>query len=420
MIKVVTGNEAAAYGALLAKPDVVCAYPITPQSRIPEQIAEFQAEGLFKGKFVNAESEMTSLTYVSGASSGGVRVFTATAAQGLAVMHEQLHNTAGSRLPIVMVNVNRPLMAPGNLTCDQIDSLSQRDTGWLQFYCESNQEILDSVIQAYKIAETISLPVMVCLDGVYLSYIFESIEIRDQAKVDQYLSTYRPMIRDKRKGTTNYRMWWKNEPDPNWPIRYYMGSRYEMQKAHDQAIEVVLQADKEFAALFGVSYPPVEGYRSDDADVVVVISGSAVGTCRHVIDMLRDEGYKVGMVKLRMFRPFPRDLVREALAGKEKIAIIERDLSPGIGGIFHQEIKGALNIPGKVSPPIYGFIAGLGGEDITTDLIKKALLFTIENNPVDEDVIWLGLMERKVTDDYDKKSLQVSSMPLRPIRFGRE
>jgi len=192
MIKVVTGNEAAAYGALLAQPDVVAAYPITPQTRIPEQIAEFYAQGLMKGKFINVESEMTAISLVTAASQAGVRVFTATSAQGLAWMHEGLHWASGARIPIVLVDVNRPLGAPWNLTCGQIDSLAQRDTSWMQVYCESNQDILDSVIQAYRIAEAMYLPVMVCLDGVYLSYIAESVDIPDQALVDKYLPPYDP------------------------------------------------------------------------------------------------------------------------------------------------------------------------------------------------------------------------------------
>ena len=405
MIKVVTGNEAAAYGALLAKPEVVCAYPITPQSRIPEQISEFQAQGLFKGRFINVESEVAALAYVMGASAGGVRVFTATSSQGLALMHEQLHWASGSRLPIVMVNVNRPLGAPWNLTCEQTDSLSQRDTGWMQFYCESNQEVVDTVIQAYKIAETVSLPAMVCLDGVYLSYLAETVEIREQEKVDEYLPPYRPTIMAK---LYSYKIFLKDPPDPNaYTWWYYMGDRYELHKLESQCLDAVLKANEEFEALFGQSYPPVEQYKSDDANLVVVTSGSAVGTCRYVVDRLREEGQKGGLVKIKMFRPFPSELLRKALLGRQKIAIIERDLSPGQCGILHQEIRWALNTPGVVCPPTYGFVAGLGGEDITPDLIRKAILFAMKNEPVDQEIIWLGLLKKKASDDYDKTTLQV-------------
>lgn len=406
MIKVITGNEAAAYGALLAKPEVVCAYPITPQSRIPEQISEFQAQGLFKGKFINVESEVAALGYVIGASAGGVRTFTATSSQGLAVMHEQLHWAAGARLPIVMVNVNRPLAAPWNLTSEQTDSLSQRDTGWMQLYCESNQEVLDTVLQAYKTAESIGLPAMVCMDGVYLSYIAETVDIRDQDKVDAYLPVYRPTLISQRYG---YKIFMKEPPQMMTPGRppSFMLDRYELFKLESQCPDKFLESNEEFKSIFGEGYPLVEEYKADDADVVLVTMGSAVGTCRHVIDEMRKQGTKVGLIKLKMFRPFPKKLVRKALLGRKKIAVIDRNISHGQCGFSHQEIKWALNMPGLVPPPTYGFIAGLGGEDITPELVKKAIQFTLDNDPVDQDVIWLGLVEKRQYDDYDKSTLQV-------------
>jgi pyruvate/2-oxoacid:ferredoxin oxidoreductase alpha subunit len=405
MIKVITGNEAAAYGALLAKPEVVCAYPITPQSRIPEQLAEFQAQGLFKGKFINVESEVAAMGYVIGASAGGVRVFTATSSQGLAVMHEQLHWAAGARLPIVMVNVNRPLAAPWNLTSEQTDSLSQRDTGWMQLYCESNQETLDTVLQAYKTAESISLPIMVCMDGVYLSYIAETVDIRDQDRVDAYLPVYRPTLTSQRYG---YKIFMKESPQTmSYGRPSFMADRYELFKLESQAVDRFMQANEEFKSIFGDGYLPVEGYKSDDADVVLVTMGSAVGTCRCVIDEMQKEGLKVGLIKLKMFRPFPKKLIREALSGRKKIAIIDRNISHGQCGFAHQEIKWALNMAGVMPPPTYGFIAGLGGEDITPELVKKAIQFTLNNDPVDQDVIWLGLAEKRQYDDYDKNTIQV-------------
>jgi pyruvate/2-oxoacid:ferredoxin oxidoreductase alpha subunit len=401
MIKVTTGNEAAAYGALLSRPDVICAYPITPQSRIPELISEFCAQGLLNGKFVNVESEMAAIGYVTGASAGGVRTFTATSSQGLAWMHEGLHNAAGSRLPIVMTIVNRPLCAPANLTVDQTDSLSQRDTGWLQFYCESNQEILDTVIQAYKISEVVSLPSMVCLDGVYLSHVSESVDIPEQEKVDKYLPPYRPKFREM--GYT-YKIY---QSYPHEEVGYrmerfedFMKARYLQHKVELGSIETVLKANEEFKVLFGRGYPPVEEYRCEGADVVVVMSGSAVGTCRSVIDSLRDRGHKVGLVKLKMFRPFPRDLIRKSLRGRKKIAVIERDLSVGQCGIFYQEIKWALNTNvDHQHVPVYGFIAGLGGLDITPQLIEKAIVFTETQDPYPQEILWLGLKEGEISEE---------------------
>lgn len=402
MIKVISGNEAAAYGALLSRPDVICAYPITPQSRIPELISEFCAQGLLRGRFVNVESEMAAIGYVTGASAGGVRVFTATSSQGLAWMHEGLHNAAGSRLPIVMAIVNRPLCAPANLTTDQTDSLSQRDTGWLQFYCETNQEVLDTVIQAYRISESLSLPSMVCMDGIYLSHVSENVNIPEQERVDEFLPPYRPEFRER--GYT-YKIYQSYPPEE---VGYrmerfedFMKARSIQHKVEGKAVETALQVNQEFIELFGREYPPVEEYKCEDADVVVVMSGSAVGTCRDVIDRLRQQGHRVGLVKLKMFRPFPRDLVRKALKGRKKVAVIERDLSVGQCGIFYQEIKWALNTNWDHRfIPMYGFIAGLGGLDISPGLIEKALLYTLREDPPRQEVLWLGLKEGEISDEY--------------------
>ena len=403
MKKVITGNEAAAYAVLLAQPAVMCAYPITPQSRIPEQISEFCAQGLMTGKFVNVECEMTALGYVTGASQAGARVFTATSSQGLAWMHEGLHWASGSRLPIVMANVNRPLAAPWNLTCGQIDSLAQRDTSWVQLYCESNQEVLDTVLQAYRIAESVYLPVMVCLDGVYLSYIAETVDIPSQDLVNKYLPPYDPsgrvllggqvLARHRPQGTAGV----SRPREASWTA-----NRYDLHKLELSCLRVAAQADAEFEAIFGRSYPLVEEYRCDDADLVLVTVGSAVGTAREVIDDLKNRGYKVGLMKLKMFRPFPLQKVRQALAGKKKVAVIERDISSGQCGIFYQEIKWAL----YNHTPIYGFVGGLGGEDITPGLIEKAIKYALENDPPEQEAIWLGLQKEEV-DDYDRSTVKI-------------
>jgi len=400
MIKVITANEAAAYGAMLSRPEVVCAYPITPQSRIPEQISEFCAQGLMKAKFVNVESETAALGYVLGASAAGARVFTATSSQGLALMHEQLHWAAGAGLPIVMVNVNRTVGAPMSVTCEQNDSLSQRDTGWLQFYCETNQEVLDTVIQAYKVSELVSLPSMVCVDGIYLSYVSENTEIPEQEQVDDYLPRYEPPIRLPGCGWKIYYL--HPPPRGDYMVGDLMLYRYEMHKIENKAFDVFLKANEEFEALFGRKYSPVEEYKCGDADVVIVMSGSAVGTCRTVIDKLRNEGHRVGLIKLKMFRPFPRDLIRKVLAGRQKIAVIERDISSGQCGIIYQEIKWAY----RMNAAMYGFVAGLG-DDITAPLIEKAIMYTLKEEPPEQEVIWLGLAEKRVSDEYDRSSIQI-------------
>ena len=403
MIKVMTGNDAAAYGARLSRPDIVCAYPITPQSQIPERLAAFRREGKLKGRFVNVESEMAALGYVTGAAIGGVRVFTATSSQGLAWMHEGLHWAAGARLPIVLVNVNRPLGAPWNLTCDQTDSLSQRDTGWMQFYCESNQEILDTVIQAYRISESLSLPAMVCLDGVYLSYLSESVHIPDQNLVDQYLPRFEPSYRIEGGGWKLYDVF----PPPKDPhAGNLMEDRYALHKRQTACLAAAIECNQAFEAMFGRGYPPVEAYCCEDADVVLVMSGSAVGTARDVIDRMREEGHRVGLLKIKMFRPFPKDLLREKLAGRKKVAVIERDLSPGQCGIFCQELKWALC--GSEGPvEIFGFVSGLGGADITPELIITAIQYVMSSDQCTQDVIWLGMPKRKNPDEYDGKSITI-------------
>ena len=393
MIKVLTGNEAAAYGAMLCRPKVICAYPITPQSRIAEQLAEFVSQGALDAKYVPVESEIASLGYVIGASSGGVRVFTATASLGLALMHEQLHLASGSRLPIVMCEVNRSLGVPGGLHAELKDTLSQRDTGWMQFYCESNQEVIDTVIQAYKISETLGLPSMVVITGVFLSYLTESTDIPEQEMVDQFLPPYEPQFR----GTGN--KLFRNQPIEEGGYTDSMGQTYELQKVQESAVDTVLRINEEFEALFGRGYLPVEEYRCEDADTVVVMIGSAVGTGKYVVDRLREQGHQVGLVKMRMFRPFPKALVRKALGGRKKIAVIERDCIPGQGGVVYQELKAALNIPGVKGIPMYGFVSGLGGSDISPQLIEKAILYTMENDLPEKEVIWLGLGERERGDD---------------------
>ena len=404
MIKVITGNEAAAYGAMLAQPAIICAYPITPQSRIPEQISEFYAQGLLKGKFVNVESEMAALSYVTGACQAGVRVFTATSSQGMAWMHEGLHWASGSRLPIVLANVNRPLAAPWNLTCGQIDSLSERDSGWMQLYCESNQEVLDTILQGYRIAESMCAPLMVCLDGVYLSYISESVDIPDPDLVDRYLPPYDPTRRAKlgQQVLGRFRSGPPPAPDAMMAQMSYTGNRYDLHKLELACLDMAEKANAEFEAMFGRGYPLVEEYRCDDADMVLVTVGSAVGTARHVVDGLKEKGFKVGLVKLKMFRPFPIEKIRRALAGKKKVAVIERDISPGQSGIFHQEIKWAL----YNGTPMYGFVGGLGGEDLTPELIEKAIMYTLNNDPPDQEAIWLGF-ERGDQDDYDRRTVKV-------------
>jgi pyruvate/2-oxoacid:ferredoxin oxidoreductase alpha subunit len=379
--KVITGNYAVSYGAALARAQVIAAYPITPQTQIVELLADFCAEGLLQAKFIKVESEHSAMAACIGASAVGARAFTATSAQGLALMHEMLHWAAGARLPVVLANVNRAMGPPWSIWTDQNDSLSQRDTGWIQYYCESNQEALDTVIQAYKVAERVSLPAMLVLDAFFLSHTSEPVEIPEQGLVDRYLPPYRP----------KYKL---DLADPRafggitMPSEYFE-LRYKIQKAMEKALAVAEEADLEFKRLFGRGYGLVEPYRLEGAELALVTSGTVTSTARLVIDRLRAEGERVGLLKVRLFRPFPTSLVREHLLGIPKIAVIDRNISFGHGGIFAQEIKSALYNYGQ--PPLFGFIAGLGGRDITPELIEEIIEYALSHDRPEEEIIWMGV-----------------------------
>lgn len=379
MEKVIMGNHAVSYGAKLARSQVIAAYPITPQTHIVEMLSEFCADGLLDAKFIKVESEHSAMAACIGASSAGARAFTATSGHGLALMHEMLHWATGARLPIVMANVNRA-MGPGwSIWTEQTDSLAQRDTGWLQFYCESNQEVLDSVIQAFKIAEQVLLPTMLVLDAFVLSHTQEPVDIPDQELVDSYLPPYRAQYK---LDTSDPHAFGSLVAPP-----HYMELRYKIQKAMEGAVEVARQVDREFGEVFGRSYGLVEKYHLEDAEVVLVTSATITSTARVVVDELRQEGHKIGLLKMRLFRPFPAEDVREALAGASKVAVIDRNISFGHGGIFAEEIKSAL-YNGAHRPPIFGFIIGLGGRDVTPASIRGIAEYAFEHDAPETEIIW--------------------------------
>lgn len=382
MKKVITGNYAVSYGAMVSRAQVIAAYPITPQTQIVELLSEFCADGLLDAKFIKVESEHSAMASCIGASAAGARAFTATSAQGLALMHELLHWAALGRLPIVLANVNRA-MGPGwSIWTDQNDSLSQRDTGLLQFYCESNQEVLDTIIQAFKISEHILLPSMVILDAFFLSHTSEPVDIPDVEVVDTYLPKYQA------KYTLNvndpYAFGGLTGPD------HYFELRYKMQKTMEQAIEVAQQADREFETIFGRSYGLIERYNSDDAELILVVSGTMTSTTRYVIDQLRSEGKKVGMLKMRMFRPFPAQEFLDAVKGAKKVAVIDRNICVGFGGIFHQEITSVL-YGHRSDLPVFSFICGLGGRDVIPDVINEIVHYAEAHDYPEEEIIWIGV-----------------------------
>ncbi|MFH1863207.1 MAG: pyruvate ferredoxin oxidoreductase, partial [bacterium] len=351
MQKVLTGNQVVAWGVMRARTQVVSAYPITPQTTIIEEIAELVSSGRLDARFIKVESEHSAMAGCIGAAQAGARTFTATSAQGLALMHELLHWAALARLPVVLADVNRA-MAPGwTIWTDQNDTLSQRDTGWLQFYCESNQEVLDTVLQAYKIAEKVMLPVMLVLDAFFLSHTAEAVDIMEPEAADAFLPPYqsdlivdvdRPRAFGGMAGTDIYQEF-----------------RYLQQEAMNEALQVTAEVDREFGAHFGRSYGLIEPYRCEDAEAIIVTSATVTSTARDVIDEWRDRGEAVGLLKIRTFRPFPIDLVRAALRGVPKVGVVDRNICPGFGGIFAQEIKASMyDVEERSRPNIYGFIVG--------------------------------------------------------------
>ncbi|HMO46708.1 MAG TPA: pyruvate ferredoxin oxidoreductase [Rubrivivax sp.] len=350
-----TGNHAVAWGARLARPKVAPVYPITPQTPVLELLTDFQAAGEFDAEIITVESEHSVMSACIPASLAGVRVFTATASQGLLLMHELLHYASGARAPIVMANVNRTVASPWAFWPDQTDSLAQRDTGWIQFYVESAQEALDTVLQAYRVAEQALLPVLVNLDAFYVSHALEPVSVPEQALVDAYLPPFDP---PHRLDTASPESWGNVVSQ-------------EMYYRHRQAVEESMQrvpllaagADREWAEATGRSWGVLERYRCDGAASVIVALGSMCGTARDAVDALRDAGHAVGLLKLRLFRPLPAAALRAALAGAADVIVLDRNHSPGSGGVLHQELRAALY--GMDSAPrVHGLLAGVGGVNV--------------------------------------------------------
>jgi len=381
MEKVIEGTHAASYAAKLARVGVIAAYPITPSSSVVELISEMCARGEMDAKFISVESEHSAMASCVGASAAGARAFTATSSHGLALMHEMLHWAANGRLPIVMVNVNRAMGPPWTIWADQTDSLSQRDTGWMQYYCESNQEVLDTILMAYKVSERVRLPSMLNLDAFFLSHTSEPVDIPEQEDVDAFLPPWNPDLK----------------VDPADPhafgglanADYYMELRYLIEQSMDEARGAIKEVSGEFEAGFGRKYDLVETIQLDGAEVVLVTSGTATSTARLVIEDMRDRGIPVGLLKMRVLRPFPYDEVRELLSSVPKVAVIDRNMCFGVGGIFCQELKAALCREEK-RPEVFGYIAGLGGRDITPEVIEGVIDQTLKADKPESDIIWIG------------------------------
>jgi pyruvate ferredoxin oxidoreductase alpha subunit len=391
-VLVITGNAVAAYGAMLCRPEVVAAYPITPQSELAEQLAQFVNNGVLDAEYVEVEGENSAMNVVLGASIAGARVVTATSSYGLVFMYDALQEASGFRAPVVMVNANRETPGIHAVSSGQQDMVSARDTGWVQIVVENDQEILDQIIMAFRLAEDkdILVPVMVNYDGFYLSYLAEGVEIPRIEDVDTFLA---PL---------------KKQPPrqklvPGLPIGCgthgmemgYVEARYKHCQALERVKGKVDEIDKLFGDHFGRSYGgQIEEYRTDDADIVLVSSGSAAGTVRTVIDAKRDAGVKVGMIKLRLFRPFPAERLVKVLKGKQAIGVIDRSICFGWKyGPICTELKALTADIGLV--PILSYIDGLANLDITVPHIERVIdeVGAAAAGKPYQDVTWIPMEE---------------------------
>ncbi|AEA47214.1 transketolase C-terminal domain-containing protein [Archaeoglobus veneficus] len=365
MMKVVRGFYSVAYSVKLCKPNVICAYPITPQTEIVERLAEMYANGeLGDCEYITAESEFGSASILVGASAAGARTFTATCSQGLILMSEVLWNAAGMRLPIVIVNANRSLSAPLSIWNDHQDSMAMRDAGIIQVYVENNQEVHDMIPQAFKVAEDrrVMLPFMVCMDGYKLTHAYEPVDLLSQELVDSFLPPYDPPV----KLTTKDPLTFGSYATP----ATYMEFRAAMHNAMERARKVMDEVFKEWAEVSGRNWGGHIANSGEGAEVYVIAMGSLVGLVRDVVDELRKDGKSVDLIKLRTFRPFPADELRKALSGASKVIVFERSLSLGSEPPVTLDVKSAIQ---KLDIDVYSLVVGLGGRDVPRDLVKKSI-----------------------------------------------
>jgi len=362
---VLSGNSAQAHAARLARVQVVSAYPITPQTSIVEKIADFVATGQLKAEYIQVESEHSALQVVVSASGLGARTYTATSSHGLLLMHELVHWASGARDPIVMGVVNRAVGPPWNIGADHTDTMSQRDTGWIQFYAESNQEVLDTVLIAFRLAEhpEVRLPVMVTEDAFYLSHTLETVEVPEQEVVDAFLPP-REMHAVLVPGTAA-RLGSFTGPDR------YVDFRRELAKAMERVPTILPIIEEEYMHATGRHHGgAVPTYRVDDADAVLITMGTSSTTARGVVDEMRAEGKKVGLAKLRLFRPFPNEEIRALGASVDRLGVADRSYTFGPMGAAATEVSAAL-YPSSHRPSVTGFYAGVGGRDVTPHVVRR-------------------------------------------------
>ena len=376
--KLLTGNQAVAQAVKNSRVGVVSAYPITPSTPVVEEIAGMVESGEMNARLILVESEHSAMSACIGASLGGARAFTATSSHGLAYMHEMLHYAVNARTPIVMAVANRAIGPGWNIWADLSDAMSQRDTGWIQIYCESNQEIYDSIAMAYRVAEheDVLLPAMVCYDGFVLSHTSMPVKLDDFA---EFVGEYEAV-------------WKVDFDDPSThgnitPPDYFMDLRHEVSRSHERALKVMEKVEREFYETFSRETPLIaEQYRLEGADAAIVTAGAISSEAKIAVDSLRRNGIKVGLVRIRCFRPFPTRHIVKALNGVDKVYVFDRSVSVGSEGQIYQEVRSAFY--GLSSPPeIYGCVVGLGGKDVTSLVFEKVVLGEMRPGWIEEVIV---------------------------------
>jgi pyruvate ferredoxin oxidoreductase alpha subunit len=380
MLKYLEGSHGVSQVVAMCRPNVISAYPITPQTHIVEDLARLVGEGKLEAEFINVESEFSAASVVLGASAAGARTYTTTTSQGLLLMNEVIYCIAGMRLPIVLTCANRAISAPLNIWNDQQDSMTVRDAGWIQLHAEDNQEAADLHMQAFKIAEQTFLPVMVCMDGFILTHAFEPVDIPEQKEVDAFLPPFKPQY----------------IVDPRWPRalglyadpRFYMETRYILHRALEKSENVIKQVSGDFAKKFGrVSGGLLKTYKLENADLVIITMGSVAGTIKDLIDQL--EGKRVGLLQIGSFRPFPKQAIYRALKDKMNIVVLEKAVSLGRGGILASDVRWSFPRGERKGRVISSFIAGLGGRNISTDSLRE-MVERVCLEPVELDFLGLN------------------------------
>jgi pyruvate ferredoxin oxidoreductase alpha subunit len=386
--KMLDGNYAAVEALKMAGVKVISAYPITPQSSISEKLAELVDEGELNAKYIRVESEHTAMSCAVGAQLTGVRAATATSSVGLALMHEVLNVAAGLRVPLVMPVVNRSLASPWSLWCDHQDTMAERDSGWIQLYCENVQDVFDNVIMAYRIAEhpDVLTPAMVCLDGFFLSHSMQKVLVPEQEEISRFVGEYKAV---------NLRL------NPQDPILInnltspdeITEMKYQQAAGFRNAKRVMGEVFQEFTELFGRKKSIVEGYRTDDAEAVIVTLGSMSGTAKYVVNLMREKGYKVGAVKVVSFRPFPYEQLAEAVGNAAKVAVLDRTTGFGAQGApLWLEVKCALgaSVP-DADKLVKSYIGGLAGRDVSMGTIENVLMDIMEEDCATPETKWIDL-----------------------------